>query len=92
MPVGGPAGKGTIVMGRVWLMAALLYGYGHPGFDGHRPAALDLPLQSFHRAVDTAAGDLRRTVVALDDKAQSVRSLLGGLHQLDDAFGSIFRR
>jgi hypothetical protein len=73
-------------MGRIWLLAALIYGYGHPGFDGHRPAALDRPLRNFHRAVDTTATDARRVLVTLDNKAQSVRALLGGLGRLNDVF------
>ena len=76
-------------MGRVWLLAALVYGYGHPGFDGHRPSALDRPLKGFHRAVDITATDVRRTLVAVDDKAQSVRGLLDGLRHLNDAFRSM---
>jgi hypothetical protein len=73
-------------MGRIWLLAALLYGYGHPGFDGHRPAALDRPLQNFHRAVDKTASDARRALLALEDRAQSIRSLLASLRQLNDVF------
>lgn len=73
-------------MGRVWLLAALLYGYGDPGFDGHRPEALDRPLRNFHRAVDTTASDTRRALIALDDKAHAVRALLNGLHRLNDVF------
>jgi hypothetical protein len=73
-------------MGRIWLLAVLIYGYGHPGFDGHRPAALDRPLREFHRAVDRAATDTRRALLTLDDKAQSVRALLTGLSRLNDVF------
>jgi len=73
-------------VGRIWLLAALIYGYGHPGFDGHRPAALDRPLQNFHRAVDKTASDARHALVALDDRAQSMRSLLAGLRRLDGVF------
>jgi hypothetical protein len=73
-------------VGRIWLLAALLYGYGHPGFDGYRPAALDRPLRNFHHAVDTTAIDTRRALVALDDNARSVRNLLNGLRRLNDAF------
>ena len=47
-------------MGRIFLLAALLYGYGDPGFDGHRPAPLDRPLRNLHRAVDTAATGAQR--------------------------------
>jgi len=76
-------------MGRVWLLAMLVYGYGDPGFDGHRPASLDRPLKGFHRAVDTAATDVRRYLVAVDDKAQYVYGLIRELRQLNDAFRSI---
>jgi hypothetical protein len=38
-------------MGRIFLLAALLYGYGHASFDGKRPGALDGPAKSFHREV-----------------------------------------
>ena len=76
-------------MGRVWLMAVLVYGYGHPGFDGHRPASLDRPVKGFHRAVDTAATDVRRALLAVDDKAQSIYGLIRELHQLNDALWSI---
>jgi hypothetical protein len=73
-------------MGRVWLLAVLVYGYGHPGFDGHRPDALDRPLKGFHRAIDTTASDVRRALVAIDDKARSIPVLVGGLRRLNDVF------
>jgi hypothetical protein len=73
-------------MGRVWLLAVLVYGYGHPGFDGHRPDALDRPLKGFHRAIDITASDARRALVAFDDKARSIPVLVGGLRRLNDAF------
>jgi hypothetical protein len=73
-------------MGRIWLLAALLYGYGHPGFDGHRPAALDRPLQNLHRAVDRTASNARLALLALEDKVQPIRSLLASLRQLNEVF------
>jgi hypothetical protein len=73
-------------MGRIWLLAAVLYGYGDPGFDGHRPEALDRPLRNFHRAVDTTARDTRHALVTLDDKAQSFRVLVNGLQRLNNVF------
>ena len=42
-------------MGRIFLFATLLYGYGDPGFNGHRPASLDRPLRDFHFAVNSGA-------------------------------------
>lgn len=71
-------------MGRVWLLAALLYGYGDPGFDGHRPELFDRQLQYFHRVVDGTANDIRRALVSFDDWAQSVRTIERGLRRLND--------
>jgi hypothetical protein len=42
-------------MGRIFLFATPLYGYGDPGFNGHRPASLDRPLRDFHFAVNSGA-------------------------------------
>jgi hypothetical protein len=47
-------------MSRIFLLAALVYGYGDPGFDGHRPAAFDRPLRNLHGAVNTVASDVQR--------------------------------
>ena len=54
-------------MGRIFLLAALLYGYGDPGFDGHRPASFDSPLRNFHRTVNTVARDVQRILVTIDN-------------------------
>ena len=61
-------------MGRILLLAALLYGYGHSAFDGHRPDALDRMLREFHRTVDATLSDGRRTLAVIDD-ARSMRQL-----------------
>jgi len=53
-------------MGRIFLFITLLYGYGDPGFDGHRPASLDHPLRDLHRAIDTTASQTQRVLVAVD--------------------------
>ena len=42
-------------MWRSVVIAALVYGYGHPNFDGYRPAGLDRPLQAFYVEVNKAA-------------------------------------
>jgi hypothetical protein len=73
-------------MGRVWLLAVLVYGFGHPGFDGHRPDALDRPLKGFHRAIDMTASDVCRALVAIDNKVRSIPVLVGGLRRLSDVF------
>jgi hypothetical protein len=61
-------------MGRILLLTATMYGYGYSAFDGHRRAALDLPLREFHRAVDAVWFDGRRVLTMLDD-ARSMRYL-----------------
>ena len=73
-------------MGRILLFAALLYGYGDAGFDGHRPASLDRPLRNLHRAVDTAANDAQRVLVALDINVREIPTLATRLRPLGSAF------
>ena len=62
-------------MGHILLLAILLYGYGDPGFDGHRPAQLDRPLRNFHRAVDAVARDAQRILVTIDSNAKAIAML-----------------
>jgi hypothetical protein len=62
-------------MGRILALALMIYGYGDPGFDGHRPAAFDRPLRNFHRAVDTAASQAQRILVAADRGTAAVPAL-----------------
>ena len=62
-------------MGRILLLTALVYSYGDPGFDGHRPEAFDRPLRNFHRAVGTIASDAQRILVTIDNKANVIASL-----------------
>jgi hypothetical protein len=61
-------------MWRSLVAAALVYTYGHPGFDGYRPAAVDRPLQAFYSEVNSAARDGQRALMTLDD-ARSMRYL-----------------
>jgi hypothetical protein len=78
-------------MGRILALALLLYGYGDPGFDGHRPDALDRPLREFHRAVDTAARQTQRVLLAVNDGASGMPALtkLGDrLRKVGEALGS----
>ena len=72
-------------MGRIFLIAALLYGYGDPGFDGHRPAELDRPLRNLHRTIDTAASQAQRVLVAVDNKVRVLPTLAAKLRHLSDA-------
>ena len=79
-------------MGRILLFTALLYGYGDPGFDGHRPASFDRPLRNLHRAVGTVASDAQRILVSIDNKANVIAALpmLGDkLRRIGDALAPI---
>ena len=71
-------------MGRIFLLAALLYGYGDPGFDGHRPAPLDHPLRILHRAADTAATRAQRALIALDGHVRALPAVATKLRHLSD--------
>jgi hypothetical protein len=62
-------------MGRILLLTALLYGYGDPGFDGHRPVSFDRPLRNFHRAVGAVAADAQRILVKIDSDANVIATL-----------------
>jgi hypothetical protein len=77
-------------MSRILLLAALVYGYGDPGFDGHRPASFDRPLRDFHRAVNTAASDVQRILVTIDNRANvivTLPTLDNKLRRIGDALG-----
>jgi hypothetical protein len=71
-------------MGRILVLAALIYGYGGASFEGRRPDALDRPLREFHRSVDAALADGRRAAIALDD-FRTMRYLANGLRPLNNA-------
>jgi hypothetical protein len=72
-------------MTRIWLVAALLYGWGMPAFDGHRPAALERPLRDFHRSVQMGVSNVRHTVSSLDD-LNAVPAMIASLRRLNGAF------
>jgi hypothetical protein len=72
-------------MGRLFIFAALLYGYGDPGFDGHRPAALDRPLRNFHTMVDSTARDAQRILITFDNGASKLRKLGANLRRVGEA-------
>jgi hypothetical protein len=74
-------------MGRIFLFATLLYGYGDPGFDGHRPA-LDRPLRDFHFAVNSGARDVQRILVTIDNGVPRLRMLGDDLRRVGEALAS----
>ena len=63
-------------MGRILAMALVIYGYGDPGFDGHRPDSFDRPLHGFHRAVDTTALGIQRIIISADSGTAAVPTLM----------------
>jgi hypothetical protein len=69
-------------MARFFVLAALLYGWGGPAWDGQRPDALDQPLRTFHHTVDTVAADAGRALSALNVG----RTLATTLRPLHNAF------
>ena len=72
-------------MARILLLAALVYGYGDPGFDGHRPASFDRALRNFHTAVDSTARDAQRLLVAIDNGTPKLRKLGDNLRRVGEA-------
>jgi hypothetical protein len=49
---------------------------------------LDRPLRELHRAVDAAASNGRRALVAIDDNMRSISRLTDRLRKLSDVFDS----
>jgi len=76
-------------MGRIFIFAALLYGYGDPGFDGHRPASADRPLRIFHDAVDSTARDAQRILVSIDRGVPRLRMLGDNLRRVGEALAQV---
>jgi hypothetical protein len=63
----------------------LLYGYGDPGFDGHRPASVDRALRNFHSAADNAARDAQRILITIDNGVPRLRKLGADLRRVGEA-------
>jgi hypothetical protein len=72
-------------MGRLFIFALLLYGYGDAGFDGHRPASVDRALRNFHTGVDSAARDAQRILVSIDNGVPRLRKLGDNLRRVGEA-------
>jgi hypothetical protein len=68
-------------MHRMWrslIIAAIVYGCGHPSLDGYRPALLDKPLQGFYQQVNKAALEGRKLLASLDfARARFVNNYMG---------------
>jgi len=74
-------------MWRSIAIAALIYAYGHPKFDGYRPAGLDRALQGFYVEVNKAAATGRRTLGRFDDES-AVRYVKGAVESVGAEFKS----
>ena len=61
-------------MWRCLAIAAMLYGFGHPGLEPYRPAAFDRSLREFHRDVNRLAEYGVRIATAAD-QARTLRHL-----------------
>jgi hypothetical protein len=54
-------------LGVVAIVYGVVYGVGHPGLDGFRPAALDAPLQAFYQQVNKAALEGQRLLLSANE-------------------------
>jgi len=69
-------------MFRTLIAAATVYAYGHPAFDGYRPAVLDKPLQGFSSEVNDATHDGKRAFGTRDD-ARAMHDLTVHIARVD---------
>jgi hypothetical protein len=69
-------------MWRSLFSALMIYGFGHPSFDGYRPTLLDRPFQSFYVEVNQFARDGRTALKTLDD-ARCMRYLKAYIDHMD---------
>jgi hypothetical protein len=60
----------------VGMAVLVVYAYGHPAFNGYRPASLDRAFQSFHTEVNQTARGGKDALAYLDGRR--VRELLQG--------------
>jgi hypothetical protein len=77
------------MLGRLLTLAALVYSYGAPGFDGHRPASIDRPLRNFHDAIGDTARDAQRVLVAIDNGVPRLRMLGDNLRRVGEALAAV---
>jgi hypothetical protein len=69
-------------MWRTVLTAILAYGFGHPYFDGSRPATFDRPLQAFHIQVDNAARVGWQKFLVIEDRV--MRFAIGAAARVEE--------
>ena len=54
-------------MAKCLLAMTVVYVYGHPVFDGLRPAAFERPLQMFYAEINAAAWNGQQVLAGFDD-------------------------
>jgi hypothetical protein len=65
-------------MWRALCTAAIIYGCGHPGLDGYRPAALDAPLRAFYQHVNQAGVEGQKVLASANSaRAEYVKAYMG---------------
>jgi hypothetical protein len=65
-------------MWRALFAATIIYGYGYPGFDGYRPAALDAPLHAFYQQVNQAGVEGQKVLASANSaRAEYIKSYMG---------------
>jgi hypothetical protein len=74
-------------MWRGLFAAGLIYGFGHPSFDGYRPSLLDRPLQAFYQDVNQTARDGRKMLASLEDP-RAMRSVRSYIAKIDSQIRS----
>jgi len=65
-------------MWRSLCAAAIIYGSGHPGLDGYRPAALDAPLHAFYQQVNKAGLEGQKVLASANSvRAEYIKAYMG---------------
>ncbi len=76
-------------MWRTFIAGIIIYGWGHPGLDGYRPALLERPLQSFYAEVNATARDGWIALGTLDD-ARCMRYLTAHMDRMGTQLRAAF--
>jgi len=65
-------------MWRTLIVAAVIYGFGYPGLDGYRPAALDAPLQAFYQQMNKAGQEGEKALASVNSvRASYFKAYMG---------------
>jgi hypothetical protein len=65
-------------MWRTLIVAAIFYGFGYPGLEGYRPAALNTALQAFYQQVNRAGQEGQKALASLNSaRASYLKAYMG---------------